>query len=69
MLQQKNLSPTVYEVFYGRHLTRVRLLGLAAELSQTVAMAVALVHDSVDDFVPRLADLIESSRLGLLALI
>lgn len=49
--------------------TRVGLLGLAAEFSNAVAIAIALVHDSIDDFIPRLSDLIESSRLWLLALV
>ena len=54
---------------YVKHLTGVGLLGLAAELSDAVAIAVALVQDSLDDFIPRLSDLIEGSRLRFLALI
>lgn len=47
----------------------VGLLRLAAELSNAVAIAIALVHDTTDDFIPRLSNLIEGSRLWLLALV
>lgn len=52
-----------------KYLTRIGLLGLAAELSDAVTIAIALVHDSMDGFVPRLANLVEGSCLWLLALV
>lgn len=50
-------------------LTWVRLLGLTAQFSDTVAVAVTLVQDPANDFVPGFSDLIERSGLRLLALI
>lgn len=49
--------------------TRVGLLRLTAQLPDAVSVAIALVHDAVDDFVPGLSDLIEGSGLRLLALV
>lgn len=49
--------------------TRVGLLRLAAQLPDAVSVAVTLVHDALDDFVPGLSDLIEGSGLRLLALV
>lgn len=49
--------------------TRVGLLRLTAQLPDAVSVAIALVHDAVDDFVPGLSDLIEGPGLRLLALV
>lgn len=49
--------------------TRERLLRLAAQLSDTISIAVTSVVDSLNEFVPRLSNLIEHSSLWLLALI
>ena len=49
--------------------TRKGLLGLTAELPDAAAVAVALVHHSMDGLVPGLSDLKEGSGLGLLALV
>lgn len=51
------------------HLTWVGLLRLTAELSNAVAIAKALIHDAVDDFIPRFPNLKEGPRLWLLALV
>ena len=45
------------------------LLRLAAELPNAVTIAIALVRGTTDDFIPRLSNLIEDSRLWLLALV
>lgn len=49
--------------------TRVGLLRLTAQLPDAVSIAIALVHDAVDDFVPGLSNLIEGSGFRLLALV
>lgn len=46
-----------------------RVLRLAGQLSQPVALAVALVADAVDHFLPRLADLVEDPGVWLLTLV
>lgn len=51
------------------HLTWVGLLRLTAELPDAVAIAKALIHDTMYDFIPRLPDLKEGPRLWLLALV
>lgn len=51
------------------HLTWVGLLRLAAELPNAVAIAEALIHDTMYDFIPRFPDLKEGPRLWLLALV
>lgn len=51
------------------HLTWVGLLRLTTEFPDAVAIAKALIHDTMDDFIPRLPDLKEGPRLWLLALV
>lgn len=51
------------------YLTWVGLLRLTAQLPNAVAITKALVHDAINDFIPRFPDLKEGLRLWLLALV
>lgn len=50
-------------------LTGKGLLGFTAELSNSISIAVTLVQNSLDDFIPGVPNLVESSCFRLLALI
>lgn len=51
------------------YLTRIWQLGLASMLCNTIAIANALIHDSLDHFVPRFSNLVDSSCFWVLAMV